>query len=519
VEIHAGHGYLINQFLSRSTNKRKDAYGGTFENRIRFLMEIINSIRNLVGPEYPVWCRIDGCEFSVANGITLQESQQLAGIIEEFGIDAINVSGYASSTGFHFTEAPLVNTPGYLVPLAKGIKEKVNIPVITARRIDLASAENILGRGDADFIAMGRPLLADPELPNKIANGASGDIRKCIYCYTCVHQIFVRNNICCAVNPSVGKESEPVPPPPQKVKKVLVEGGGPAGLEVDCTAASRGHKVILYEKERSLGGSLRFASIVRQENEDLVNYLIHLLKSLNVEVKTGEAITPESVELIKPDVLVLATGAVRKNPPLPGIDGKNVINGDDLREMLSGNAHGKISSKLTAAQKVVLYPGAPLLKSIPGPRFIRQFTKRWMPVGKKVAILGGGMVGCELALFMAERGRKVTILENTDQIAPEMSLPLKWIALEKMKHYKVDIMTEVKYEAVISWGVKLVTKNGINQTIPADTIIVAMGAEPDNDVLAAFQGKAPEVYMAGDCQALSYIKDSIAGGVTTALNI
>ncbi len=492
VEIHAGHGYLIDQFLSRSTNSRQDEYGGTLENRARFLLEIIGAVRGVVGREYPAWCRIDGREFGIENGITQDEAQNLARMIENAGVDAVHVSGYGGSAGVGFTEAPLVNIPGYLVPLARGIKQKVNIPVITAGRISPKFGEKVIRQGDADFIAMGRSLVADPELPNKLLAGNEKDIRKCIYCYTCVHQIFVRNGVCCAVNASAGKESEPAPAPPVKSKKVIIVGGGPAGMEAARVAALRGHQVTLYEKERRLGGTLLLASIVRKENEELTAYLIRQLKKLNVRIESGKKVTPEIVTQLRPDVLILATGATRRNPPIQGIDKPNVIDGDKFRA---------------------------LIKPFRKPSLIRKMSGLWMPLGRKIAIIGGGMVGCELAAFLAERGRKVTVLESGEQIGMEMPIPFRWMIMDKLNQNSVPVITGVTYDEITDKGVAVTLKAGNNQIIEANNIIIADGIEPDKEQVAAFQSTAPEVYCAGDCGKLSYIKDSIAEGARVASTI
>jgi 2,4-dienoyl-CoA reductase-like NADH-dependent reductase (Old Yellow Enzyme family)/thioredoxin reductase len=512
VEIHAGHGYLINQFLSRSTNHRHDNYGGDLANRARFFLEIIAAVRKAVGPDYPVWCRIDGQEYAIEDGITRQEALEVARLAEQAGVDAIHVSGYGGSMGVHFTEAPLVNVPGYLLPLAREIKKRVKVPVIAVGRLNPELGEKVLRQGHADFIALGRPLVADPELPHKIAGGKAADIRKCIYCYTCVHQIFVRSNICCAVNPDAGKESEPPPAPPSRIKRVMVVGGGPAGLEVARTAAARGHRVTLYEKGQHLGGSLYFAAIIRRENWDLISYLAGQIEKLNVRVKLGVKATPELVVQLKPDVLVLASGATRRNPDIPGINGRQVINGDEMRQMLEGHLEENIFQKLTWGRRAVLYPGRALLGPLFKPDLIRRLARLWMPLGRKIVILGGGMIGCELAAFLAESGRKVTILEASDQIAPEMALPHKWLILDKLEKHKAEIICEVRCEGITRKNVSFLAKDGTRRAVEADNVIVATGTEPDKEIAAAFQGKAPEVYIAGDCGKLCYIKDSMADG-------
>ncbi|MBN1188875.1 MAG: FAD-dependent oxidoreductase [Dehalococcoidales bacterium] len=516
VEIHAGHGYLIDQFLSRSTNKRTDEYGGSLHNRARFLLEIIMETRRAAGNDFPVWCRIDGREFAIEDGITAEEAREIAGMIEKAGVDAVNLSGYGGSMGVHFTEAPIVSSPGFLLPLAQAMKKSVKIPVITAGRISPELAEKTLRDGDADFIAMGRPLLADPDLPRKLAEGKMEDIRKCIYCYTCVHQIFVRNNVCCAINPSVGKENEPTHGPPEKQKLVLVVGGGPAGMEAAITAASRGHRVILCEKENRLGGSLVFASIVRRENEDLVDYLIKRVNKLNIEVKLGQTVTGELVRQLKPEALILATGSIRQEPAVAGIGGRMAINGDDLRQMLSGHLNRERSGKLTGWERLLLGAGTTMFKPFLNPGFIRRISRLWMPLGKRIVILGAGMVGCELAVFLAERGRKVTIIEETEQIAPEMPLPFKWIILDRLEKYGADIITGVKYQEICTRGVKIEAKNNEQRMVEADKVIVATGTTPDEKISAVFEGKAPEVFLVGDCNKLSFIKDSIADARKTA---
>ncbi len=512
VEIHAGHGYLIEEFISRSSNFRHDNYGGKLENRARFLLEIVRGVRQAVGPEYPVWCRIDGREYGVENGITPDESREIALMLEAAGIDALNVSGYGGSYGVGFTVAPLVYEPCYLMPEIQNIKSAVKIPVIAVGRIDLDQAENILRQGHADFIAMGRPLLADPELPQKIVQGRQGEIRKCIYCYTCVHQIFVRNNICCAVNPLVGKESEPLPAPPQEKKKVLVAGAGPAGMTLAINAAARGHEVTLVEKEDQLGGSLRFASIVRAENADLLKYLIDRVTNSDIKVKLRTSFEGSLIEKMQPGAVIISTGSIRRNPVIQGIDSSRVMDGDDLRQIMGGNLTPHISRKLSLLQRVMLNSTLKFFRPIFTAAAVRRFSLIWMPLGKRITIIGAGMIGCELAVFLAERGRKVTIIETGNQIAPEMALPMKWRIESELEKLAVTILTEVELEEINPRALAVVLKDGNKYTLRSDNIIIASGAEPDPSLAEKLQGKAKEVYLAGDCSKLSFIKDAIADG-------
>jgi 2,4-dienoyl-CoA reductase-like NADH-dependent reductase (Old Yellow Enzyme family)/NADPH-dependent 2,4-dienoyl-CoA reductase/sulfur reductase-like enzyme len=519
VEIHAGHGYLISQFLSRSTNGRQDQYGGDLANRARFLLEIIRETRKQVGATFPVWCRLDGQEFSIENGITREEASQIAQMAVSAGMDALHISGYGGSDNVHFTEAPLVNEPGYLLPLARDIKKTVKAPVIAVGRISPEFGERILSQNQADFIAFGRPLIADPEMPNKLMAGKSEDIRRCIYCYSCVHQIFVRNNISCSINAAAGKESEAEPQPPGQIKKVLIIGGGVAGMEAARVAASRGHRVVLYEKENRLGGSLIYASIIRRENEELVKYLVSQIRKLGVQIKLGENITPGSIEQLKPDVIIVATGGLRTRSITPGIENRNVIDGNDLRHLLNGNISGDAFNKFSFSQRTILRIGRILVRPLSNTGILEQISRWWMPLGRRIIILGGGLVGCELALFLAERGRIVTVLERSEQTASEMALPMKWIVLNKLKQHGVDIITKANFNEVNDRGIYITDVTGQTSLIEADILIEADGIEPDREMVAAFQGRAPEVYAVGDCSKLSLIKDSIADASKIALMI
>jgi 2,4-dienoyl-CoA reductase-like NADH-dependent reductase (Old Yellow Enzyme family)/thioredoxin reductase len=510
VEIHAGHGYLISQFLSPSINQRRDQYGGTLENRARFFMEVVAAVRTQVGKEYPVWCRLDGQEFSIPDGLPRQDALRIAKMAAGAGLDAIHVSGYGGSEGVHFTEGPLVNQPGFLLPLAREIKKAVDIPIIAVGRLSPEMADKTIKNQGADFIALGRPLIADPELPGKLAAGKPENLRPCIYCYNCVHQIFVRNNLNCSVNAMTGKESEINLQPAEKIKKVMVIGSGPAGMEAARVAALRGHQVSLYEQERVLGGSLAFAGLVRRENGDLIKYLSTQMRLLKVQVNLGTKVTPDMVRVLKPEVLILATGSVRKRPDIPGIDLRKVLDGDDLRAMLTGREDQTPLNKMGVKDRLILSMSRLISGVRDNPSLIRRLSRIWMPLGQRVIIIGGGLVGCELAEFLAERRRQVIILERGEQAAAEMALPMKWIVLDKLDRLKVRILPCVNILSINDWGVSIRRENGSTEMIAADNIIVAEGIEPDHGVQAVFQGLAPEIFSAGDCVKVSLIKDSIA---------
>ena len=517
VEIHAGHGYLIGGFLSQATNKRKDEYGGDLKGRARFLLEIIKAIRQKVGDTYPVWCQLDGREYKIESGITVKESKEIARMAVKAGIDALHVSGYGGAGGIGLTEAPLVNKAGYLLSLAEAIKEVVKVPVIAVGRISPDMGEAALTEERADFIAMGRALLADPELPNKLKSGRFEEIRPCVNCYTCVSQIVLKEPVRCAVNPYVGKEVELKLDTPQKTKKILVAGGGPAGLEAARVAALRGHKVTLCDKERRLGGTLVFAGMMRSENQALVNNLKTQVKRAKVEVRLRKEVTTQVIHEVAPDAVVVALGSKRILPPIPGVDGRNVISGDDFRQIMSGRPKDDVAKKLSGVQKTVLTIASPLLQRFYHPSVARQMTRLWMPVGKRVVIIGGQLVGCEMADFLARRRRKVTVLEKGDYLATQMAVVRRWRVLHELRERGVAMLTGVVFDEITDRGVSITTKDGQKHTIRADTVIIAAGAVPNMGLVDALKDMVPEIYTVGDATQVRLIEGSIADGAQIGL--
>lgn len=469
IEIHGGHAYLVAQFLSSFSNKRQDAYGGELRNRARLLLEIIKVVKELVGQNYPVWCRINGREYGAKDGTTLEEAKEVARMAEDAGADAINVSarGYGA---YNFVNTP--ESSGALVHLAQAIKKAVTIPVIAVGRIDAELGERILQEGKADLIAIGRGLNADPELPNKASSGRLDDIVPCIACFRCLDSlIFKGKGAKCTVNAATGREGEFEISPAEKIKKILVIGGGPAGMEAARVAALRGHEVVVYEKSQRLGGRLILAASPPGKSNItlLTNYLESQLKKLGVRIELGKAATIALVEEMKPDVVILATGRTLVIPQIPGLDGSNAVTAEDV-----------LITKAT--------------------------------VGEKVVIIGGNMVGCETADFLTEKGKKVTIIETRREMATDMIPVFREIFLDKLAAKSVTMLVDVKDEEVNAKGICLTTGDSKKLLVEADTIVLAAGVKPNTNLLEGLQGKVPEVYSVGDCVEPRRILEAIAEG-------
>ncbi len=494
VEVHGAHTNLITQFLMPSSNQRKDEYGGELKNRARFMLEVVKAIRLAVGPDYPFWCRIDGEENGFMGITPLEELQELVRMLQESGVDAINVSGVPYCR-------PYFSTPAYFVNVAAAVKQVVRIPVIVAGWITPEVGESVLKQGKADFIGMGRPLIADPQFPNKVAAGNMEDITPCIRCLECINTLGVKfKPIPCAVNARAGREREYQITPAGKKKKVLVVGGGPAGMEAARVAALRGHDVTLCERGRKLGGAMLILSVVRGvQGGDLIvaltRYLETQIRKLGVKVRLGREVNEALIKEIMPDVAILATGGIAADPEIPGINKPIVLSQSDLHRMVK-----------------------PYLR-IFGPKALRWLTKFYLPIGKRVIIIGGGIQGIELADFLVTRGRKVTVTETSDELGTEMPKLVKEPLLESLARHSCTLLSGVKYGEITDKGLALVTGDGRKQTIEADTIIPAMPLKPNTDLFEALKGKIPEIYLIGDAREPHLILEAVSEGLRTALTI
>jgi 2,4-dienoyl-CoA reductase-like NADH-dependent reductase (Old Yellow Enzyme family) len=508
VELHAGHGYILSEFLSPSINRRDDEYGGCLENRARLLVDVIEAVKIRAGSDFPVWCRIDALEYRVDRGICLADAVETAVLAEAAGADAIHVSAYANpSSGAAFTEAPLVHRSGGYLPFAATIKARLRIPVIAVGRIEPEVAEQVLARGDADFIAMGRKLLADPQLPNKLIQGQQEAIRPCIYCYTCVSRIFVNDHVHCAVNARTGYEHEIVLLPALQPRHVLVVGGGPAGMETARVAALRGHQVTLAEQSADLGGTVFFSSIVYPENGKLIEYLAGQVRQLGVDVHLSTIVDRGCLRALAPDVVVVATGARRDALPIPGADQGHVFSGDQLRALMTGSDPAAVHDKLCGWQRALLSV-AGLLGITKNAHWLRRLSYLWMPLGKRVSIVGGGLVGLELAEFLAKRGRDVTVVEAGEKFGTELAIVRRWRVLEDLQQLGAVLINRTDVSCIRERSLTLVC-DGDEVVIETDTVILASGATGDLSLAELSQSLGFETHVAGDCDGVGYIEGAI----------
>jgi 2,4-dienoyl-CoA reductase (NADPH2) len=528
VELHGSHGYLFSSFLSPGWNFRDDEYGGPIENRARLLCEVIRACKQRAGADFTVWARIDAHEYGEPGGITLPDAVRTAQLIEAAGADAVHVSAYAANNlGPHFLDAPLPHAEDAYVEFAKAVKRAVKIPVIAVGRIEPETADRLIRDGHADVVSFGRKLLADPELPAKLAAGRRAAVRPCVYCYTCVAQAFFDKPVRCAVNPEAGKESERsalVRTPAAQPKRVLVVGGGPAGMEAARVAALRGHEVTLVEKGNELGGTLRFAALPYEPNERLLRYYEETLRDAKLRVRLGTEATAALVRELEPDVVIAAVGARRERPSLPGAHRDHVFDGDDLRALLSGEDAREASGKLSLVGRLAVRAGR--LTGISGdPAKLREASRAYMPVGKRVVIVGGGLVGAELAEFLQERGREVVVLEEGATLAKEMAHPRRWRVLHELRAHGVRLHARAR---VLEIGEKSVrfelapAKEGAAGTrdeAAADTVILAAGLEANPEPARRLREAGVPVIEVGDAKKVGYIEGAVHSGFLAACSV
>ena len=513
VELHAAHGYIIAGFLSGYYNQRDDHYGGSLKNRARLLLEIIAAIRAKVGREFGVWLRLDAEELHTPGGINLQDAITVARMAEAAGVDAVSVSATARITsGVVFTEAPLVHKPDGFLEWTAAFKRSVNVPVIAVGRIEPETGEAALKRGDCDFIAMARKLLADPELPNKLLANQENTIRPCIYCYVCVSQIFVNERVKCAVNPMTGHEFEYVISPAAAPKHIAVIGAGPAGMEAARVAALRGHRVTLLERSDRLGGTLFFAGLAYAENARLLENLRVQVQQSAIDIRLNTEASPALLRDLGADQVLVAVGAQRAAPAIPGADQDHVWSGDELRRLMTGDRADEIAKrKLSFTQRTLMKAGS-LAGITDSSEAMQKLSRVWMPLGKRVTIIGGGLVGLELAEFLIARGRQVCVLESGTHLGRELAIVRRWRVLHEIRVHGGELITGASVTAIEGNRVRYQLADGTLGDSLADSVVLAIGAQPDTALLDELTAAGLSASSIGDCHSIGYIEGALSAG-------
>ena len=510
VEIHAGHGYLISSFLNPLINQRKDEYGGSIENRSRLLCEIIRGIRSAVGPDMPIWPRLDSQHFLIDGGITVEDAATTARLAQEAGADAIHVSADGHpGRGLTYSTGHATDIRNGFVEAAARIKARVDIPVICPGRIEPQDADRFIAAGKLDFVTMGRKLLADPALPNKLKAGKSDAVRPCVYCYTCISQIFFSRPVKCAVNPETGFERERALHATASTRHIAVIGGGPAGMEAARRAAANGHRVTLIEATGGLGGTARFASIAYAPNQGIVDWLKReIAAQANVTVRLNMRATPELLREIAPDEVIVATGARRELPPIPGADRDNVFSGDEMRSLMLAQDLDQLNGKIDGKTRLMMRAGK-LTGLTARPGFVRTASDYWMPFGKQVVIIGGELVGLELAEFLAKRGRRIVVIDEAPRMGAGLQVVRRWRVLDELKHLDVKLLPGVADIAIGDRTVSYVNGFGQRRTVGADQVIIAKGAQGDTRLADMLRDAGFDVRSIGDANGVGYIEGAM----------
>jgi 2,4-dienoyl-CoA reductase-like NADH-dependent reductase (Old Yellow Enzyme family)/thioredoxin reductase len=478
VELHGAHGYLLSQFFSPAFNRRTDEYGGDLAGRMRFALECVSTTRTALGNDYPIFFRIGAWE-DMADGIKIEQAVQFAAELEKASVDVIDVSvGHLNESGFGASPGP--DRPmGTFVHLAEAIKKNVTVPVVAVGRINTPDiAEALLVGGKADLVAIGRQLIADPFWPNKVAAGQVEDIVPCISCNVCLDTAFTAEELKCSVNAALAKEAEYALRPADRKKKVLVVGGGPAGMEAARTAAMRGHGVVLWEKKEKLGGQLLLAAVApyKEVIGRLNKYMAGQLKKAGVRVLLGHEVTADAVKRMRPEVVVLATGSTPFVPDIPGSRGDNVVLASDV---LAGKEE----------------------------------------VGNRVVVIGGELVGCETADYLTQKGKTVTIVRRGPSMAANLNTRARDNLLARLTRNGVTMLTGVRYEEITDKGLVITNKEGKRQNIGADTIVLATGATPNTELAAELQGQNIALHVIGDCVTPGKISEAIRDGARVGREI
>ncbi len=478
VMVHGGHGWLINQFLSPYFNKRTDKYGGALENRVRFAQEVLDSVRKAVGPGFPIEFRMSGSEL-FEGGYDLSEGVKIAKLLED-KIDLLHVSAGTYQRGFGITHPSMFLPHGPNVYLAEEIKKHVKIPVATIGALnDPAMMEEIIASGKADVVEMARALLADPELPKKVMMNKEDHIIQCLRCFTCMAERAVTSTRRCTVNPLIGREMDGMEILPAAVKKkVLIAGAGPGGLQAAYTAARRGHEVILCDKNDQVGGILIGEQAIPFKCE---MYLLgvtlgKLAEEAGVTIRLNTVVDKTYAEKEGADAVIIAVGSEAIIPPIPGLDGENVI-------------------------------------------MVTDYHRKKDLIKDSVVVMGGGLAGAEIAVHFAREGKDVKLIEMNSELAPDANIRHRPLLLQEIEKSGIKVYTKHKGIQVLADGVLCMDESGNESMVPGETVICALGQKPKRDVVEELIDTAPVVAAIGDCAKVSNITAAIYQGHHAALDI
>jgi 2,4-dienoyl-CoA reductase-like NADH-dependent reductase (Old Yellow Enzyme family)/thioredoxin reductase len=483
--IHGGHGWLLHQFISPLDNKRKDKYGGSLENRARVPLMVIDAVRKAVGPGFPIEYRMSGDEFR-EGGYKLEDGVEFAKLLDG-KVDLIHVSAayHDNPPGELFirTHPTYFLERGCNVYLAAAVKKEVKTPVATVGGItEVEHMEKIIASGQADVVELARALIADHDLPKKASTSRTEEIIPCVRCLVCMASDWLAGagTYVCTVNPKVGRELENkfMAPPPVRRKKVLIAGGGPAGMQAAITASERGHQVTLCEKSSSLGGAIKFVENVPFKDDVIrfKKYLEYMLNASGAQVLLNTEVTPEFVTSWHPDTLIAAVGAEAIVPNIPGIRDKNVVMANDIH---------------------------------------KPETK----IGKKVVVMGGGLIGCEDAIYLAMQGKDVTVIEMLDDYARDTNEFIKLAMMLEFRKHNVNVIINTKGKAVKEEGLICTSPEGREVLYEADTVVCAVGQKALTSVVDQLRDTAPEFHFIGDCVKPQKITEAIAAGYDAAIDL
>lgn len=516
IELHAAHTYLLHSFITPAENRRSDEYGGSAEGRARLMKEVIEAIRARVGRDFPLLCKLNAAEFFIEGGITLEDVRTTARLAQAAGADAITVSA-AHNYGLPraLFSSYLPHEPGKLIPFAAAVKEAVSIPVVTVGRIDPDLADRSIGEGKFDFMAMGRKQIADDQFANHLAKGGAKSARPCIYCYACLSQAMLHLPLRCAVNADVGYEKDNLLAPAETSRRVVVVGGGPGGMEAARRLTLRGHRVTLLEATGQLGGTARIAAIAYAPNGDFVEWLKGQLAELGVEVRLNTRATLAKLRALDPDAVIVATGAIRQAPQIEGGDLPHVHDGASLRALLLGEEDGREGAKAAPLSQRLAMGAARSLGLTNSPDLVRKASKLWMPIGDRVVIIGGDLVGLELAEFLHDRGRQVTVVDEPKQFGRGLSPARRSVMLDAMPFAGVALYPGAGVIRIYEKAVTFTNAEGEACEVAADTVIIAKGAEPNTGLHDEAVAAGLQAHMVGDCAEVGYI----IGAVRTAADI